>query len=281
MYNNDQFMSLSSWGFVSEEDDAPDKRRCEFFKIFLDSDTLQEAHRHGISAAPASTAEAKQLVRDYLKQIYIHVKQTIQLQAGISAARWNEMAIEFIFSVPTTWRTLESINTFKGTISRSGFGKDGPRHSATIELTESEAASVASIKRRNVFFQKGDIFLSVDAGGGTSDFALMQVTEAGDPFPTLSQLTQVDGVGIGSTLIDRAFLNLVHDRLAQFPDLLEQLPPDCAESLARGERFKSMKHKFGEAVYDAAVYKLPMEGVAYTFQHSGAGIESGRMLFSK
>ncbi len=154
-----------------------------FSRSFLDSATLREAHRQGISAAPASTAEAKQLVRDYLQQIYKHVKQTIQLQAGISTARWRDITIEFIFSVPTTWRTLESVNTFKSTVS-PGWLREGRPAAFGHDRADrvQAAASVASIKRRNIFFQRGDIFLSVDAGGGTTDFALMQVTEAGDLF---------------------------------------------------------------------------------------------------
>ncbi|KAH8898753.1 hypothetical protein GQ53DRAFT_710631 [Thozetella sp. PMI_491] len=283
VYNQDKDRTLSSWGFLCEEDDGPGKQRFEFFKIFLDSKTLQGAHRQGIPSVPATSADAQQLVRDYLEQIYFHVKDTVEKHTGAigSMGGWGNLAVEFIFSVPTTWRSLESINLFKSTIASAGFGTESPRHSATIELTESEAAAVATIKRRNIAFEKNDMFLSIDAGGGTTDLALMCVTEPGEPFPSLAQMATVDGVGIGSTLIDRAFLALVHQRLSLFPDLKWQLPPDSAERLARSERFKSMKHKFGERVYDSPIYKLPMEGVGYTFNYPDAGIEGGRILFSR
>ncbi|KAJ0118011.1 hypothetical protein J7T55_014464 [Diaporthe amygdali] len=257
----------TSWGFVCEDDDDFEMRRREFFKIFLDKMNLLEAQIKGLQGAPESVAQAQKFVTDYLGGVYVHVKSTIEHQTGIGPfTGWKDLAVEFLFSVPTTWRSFEIINTFKEAIRNAGFGTEGPRHFSTVDLTESEAAAVATIKSTAISFEKDDIFLSVDAGGGTTDFALMQVVETREPFPTLKQLTQVDGVGIGSTLIDRAFLDLVEDRVFPFSELVEQLPPDCIEKLVRSDKFRTAKHKFGERVYNAAVYKLPMEGVGEDMQ---------------
>ncbi|PSS00642.1 hypothetical protein BD289DRAFT_360782 [Coniella lustricola] len=272
----------SSWGFLCDDIEEPEAQRREFFKIFLDKMNLLEAQIKGLQGAPESIEQAQQFVTDYLRQVYIHVKSTIEHQTGVGPfTGWNNLAVEFIFSVPTTWRNFEVINTFKAAIKDAGFGTEGPKHTATVELTESEAAAVATIKSTTISFQKDDIFLTVDAGGGTTDFALMQVVDAREPFPALKQLTQVDGVGIGSTLIDRAFLELVEDRIFPYSDLAEQLPPDCIENLVRSEKFKTTKHKFGEKVYSTATYKLPMEGMGFKFNHKGAGIESGRLLVTR
>lgn len=272
----------SSWGFLCEDSEEPDAQRREFFKIFLDKMNLLEAQIKGLQGAPESIEQAQQFVTDYLHQVYVHVKSTIEHQTGVGPfTGWNDLAVEFIFSVPTTWRSLEVINIFKAAIKDAGFGTEGPKHTAAVELTESEAAAVATIKSTTISFEKDDIFLTVDAGGGTTDFALMQVVDAREPFPALKQLTQVDGVGIGSTLIDRAFLELVEDRIFPYSDLAEQLPPDCIENLVRSDKFKTTKHKFGEKVYSAATYKLPMEGMGFKFNHKGAGIESGRFLVTR
>lgn len=272
----------SSWGFLCEDDEDPGRTRREFFKIFLDKMNLLEAQIKGLQGAPESVTQAQQFVTDYLHEVYVHVKSTIEHQTGIGPfTGWKDLTVEFVFSVPTTWRSLEIINAFKAAIKNAGFGTEGPRHTSTVELTESEAAAVATIKSTAVSFEKDDIFLSVDAGGGTTDFALMQVVEANEPFPSLKQLTQVDGVGIGSTLIDRAFLELVEDRIFPYADLVDQLPPDTIERLARNDKFRTTKHKFGERVYSTPVYKLPMEGVGFNFNHEGAGIESGRFLLTK
>lgn len=241
-----------------------------------------EAQIKGLEGAPESVIQAQRLVTDYLRQVYAHVKSTIEHQTGIGPfTGWKDWAVEFIFSVPTTWRSLEVVNTFKAAIKEAGFGTEGPHHTSTVELTESEAAAVATIKSTAIVFEKDDIFLTVDAGGGTTDFALMQVVEAREPFPTLKQLTQVDGVGIGSMLIDRAFLDLVEDRIFPYKDLADQLPPDCIEKLVRSDKFRTTKHKFGENIYNTPVYRLPMEGLGFKFKHEGARIDSGRFLVTQ
>ena len=273
---------LTSWGFLCEDDNNPDGQRREFFKIFLDKHNLREAQKYGMQGVPDSIEEVQQLLTDYLSKIYEHVKAAIQRQTVISQQRvWSDIAIEFIFSVPTTWRSLEIINLFKDVITAAGFGTEGSSHVATVELTESEAAAVATMKNNTVAFSRGDVFLSVDAGGGTTDFALMQVVEASGPFPTMRQLSQVDGIGIGSTLIDKAFYQLVQQRIDRFSNPHHSLPDDCVESLARSEKFKTTKHKFGHSVYSLDVYRLPMEGVAYSCNDEGAGIRGGHLEVTK
>ncbi|KAK7946352.1 Hsp70 family chaperone [Apiospora aurea] len=275
VYNADK--SLSSWGPLCEEDDW-NKERWEFFKIFLDKPTLDAAHQVGISQAPRSVHEAQRLVSDFLRQVYAHVKYTVELHTGISHVGWATLAVEFVFSAPTTWRSQQTINTFKEAIREAGFGVEGNRHSATVELTESEAAAVGTIKGTTVNFRKGDVFLSIDAGGGTTDFALMRVVEERKPFPLLSQISQVDGIGIGASLIDQAFVSLINSRFSQFPDLVEILPRDCAERLVKSERFRITKYKFGEHVYKSSTYKLPLDGVPFDFNHESARIESGKVV---
>ncbi|KAI0481270.1 hypothetical protein GGR56DRAFT_688865 [Xylariaceae sp. FL0804] len=279
-YDNDH--RLSSWGFLCEDDDPTgQQQRHEFFKIFLDKQTLEDAHRQGIGQAPASVADAQRLVTDYLREIYRHVKATVELHTGISQSDgWAALNVEFAFSVPTTWRGPELINSFKRCIGDAGFGREGRRHAASVELTESEAAAVGTVKSAAVAFLPGEVFLSVDAGGGTTDLALMRVVEARQPFPALAQIAQVDGIGIGSALIDQAFVSLVNRRLGRFPELVRHLPPDVAERLARSERFRMTKHKFGEQVYRSPSYKLTLDGVPFNFNHPAAGIELGRIVIS-
>ncbi|KAK7996571.1 hypothetical protein PG989_004611 [Apiospora arundinis] len=277
VYNSDK--SLSSWGPLCEDDDWA-KERWEFFKIFLDKPTLDAAHQVGISQAPSSVREAQKLVSDFLRQVYSHVKYTVELHTGISHVGWSNLAVEFVFSAPTTWRSQQTINTFKEAIREAGFGAEGQRHSATVELTESEAAAVGTIKGTTVNFRKGDLFMSIDAGGGTTDFALMRVVEEREPFPLLSQINQVDGIGIGASLIDQAFVSLINTRFSQFPDLVDILPHDCAERLVKSERFRITKYKFGEHVYKSSTYKLPLDGVPFDFNHESARIESGKVVLN-
>ncbi|KAJ4209414.1 hypothetical protein NW767_001321 [Fusarium falciforme] len=279
IYNADG--SISSWGFMCADDDdtSPAKTRRDFFKIFLDPDMLAGAQQQGLSNAPRSVDEARQFVSDYLGKVYAHLKDSIEMRMGIKhVGGWKPMAVTFLFSVPTTWTSMAITNVFKGAIHDAGFGIEGPRHSALVDLTESEAAAVATLKTGAIDLKTNNIFLTVDAGGGTTDLALMRVTSTDANFPRMSPVAAVSGVGVGSSLIDRAFARLVAQRLAANPEF--KLPVDFAVRMARSPGFKSVKHKFGERVYMQQVYKILMEGVGFDVNHAGLQIENGRMLFS-
>ncbi|RGP69846.1 hypothetical protein FLONG3_7672 [Fusarium longipes] len=279
VYNTDG--SISSWGFMCADDDHDSSKiRREFFKIFLDPDTLEVAQQQGLTNVPRSNGEARRFVTDYLTQVYAHVKDSIEMRMGIKhVGGWGTMSVLFLFSAPTTWTSLAVVNTFKGAIHDAGFGTEGLKHSAFVDLTESEAAAVATLKTGAVSLQANNIFLTVDAGGGTTDLALMRVDSTDSSCPQLSQIAAVSGLGVGSSLIDRAFARLVSQRMAANPDF--RLPADFAARMARSPGFKSVKHKFGEKVYMQPVYKIVMEGVGYDVNHEGLGVQGGRMLFTK
>ncbi|PKS07401.1 hypothetical protein jhhlp_006003 [Lomentospora prolificans] len=281
IYNPDG--KVSSWGFSCADDDDPHnvKTRREFFKIFIDQDTLDVAQHQGLTNVPRSTIEAEGFVADYLRQIYAQIKETVEVQMGLSPySNWGHLAVEFMFSVPTTWTSHSIINTFKGIIRNAGFGLEGPRHKAVVDLTEAQAAAVATLKNSPVKFQLGTVFLTVDAGGGTTDLALMQVTSTDEAFPKMAQISAVRGVGVGATLVDRAFMRLVTQRFAAFPDIQQLLPPDYSARFSQSHAFRMVKHKFGEKAYTLPVYKITMDGVAADFSHPGLGIEGGKMVFS-
>jgi hypothetical protein len=259
------------------------KVRREFFKIFMESETLLEAQRRGFANVPKTVVEAEQYATDFLLQVYLHVKESIETQMGLKqSGGWVNTAVEFLFSVPTTWTSLKIINHFKTIIRNAGFGVESPRHSAQVDLTEAEAAAVATLKTSAVAFDKDSMFLVVDAGGGTTDLALMKVTTVDQQIPQMSSVHQVSGIGIGATLIDQLFVRLVAGRLAAYPEVTAtgQLPPDYPLGLARSHQFRTVKHKFGERAYTQPHYRIPLEGVSHTFNHAGLGINNGWMTFT-
>jgi hypothetical protein len=107
--------------------------------------------------------------------------------------------------------------------------------------------------------------------------------EANPEQPALKQVAAVKGVGIGSTMIDRAFEILVQKRLDAQID--QPLPDDLAHKLARGSSFQSIKHNFGTRAATQAAYKLPLDrlglGISPNFSQPGLRIEAGKMQFSR
>jgi hypothetical protein len=270
--NNGQVVS---WGFgCDDESIMPGQKQFQWFKIYLDQDSLERARAHGLDT-PGSVHETKQLVTEYLRKVYQHIAHSMKRDGQ----GWSDKKIEFMFSTPTTWTNQAIVNEFAKAIREAGFGSE-PRHSAQLELTESEAAAVHTMKEKQVSFNSGDSMLVCDAGGGTTDLALFKVTDATDP-PVLKQLAQVQGVGIGSTVIDRKFKELVRQRLASYPEAAAQLPEGLAGSLANSQKFRAIKHGFGTAAGNYDNYFLKLDGVQWNFSHVGLEIEGGRMRFSR
>ncbi|SPJ84068.1 related to hsp70 protein [Fusarium torulosum] len=280
IYNPDG-ITVSSWGFICAEDDGvPGKVRRECFKIFLDDATLAAVRQQGLVNTPRSTVEARRFVTDYLGKIYMHVKETVESEMGRRS--WKDKTVTFLFSVPTTWESLDIINVFKGCIRDAGFESGGVDHSALVDLTEAEAAAVTTLKTSPIPFECGSLFLTVDAGGGTTDLALMRITSIDGELPQMSQVTAVNGFGVGGTLIDLSFIRLVQQRLAAYPDVHSQLQHDIAVRMSRSPYFVTLKHKFGQRVWmQSSILKVQMEGVSRDFSHAGLGIDKGCMLFSR
>ncbi|KAM0297329.1 hypothetical protein ACHAPM_009862 [Fusarium culmorum] len=278
VYNHDN--TVSSWGFYSSVYDdplPPGKKEHRLFKMFLDKETCEETRRAGLSTI-ATTAEASKCATDFLQQIYRHIKTTYEEMTG---ANWTTSAVTFLFSVPTTWRGLDVSNTFKAVIRAAGYGIEGPRHSAQIDLTEAEAAAVDTLKSGVVNFNTGDVFLTIDAGGGTTDFSLVQVTSIENGRTQMSQIAEVAGIGIGSTLIDSAFGDLVQERLANCPDVPFSIANGLAENMMKSERFKAVKHLFGDPAAIANSHRIPIPGVPNNFTHAQLGADGGCMKFNK
>uniref|UniRef100_A0A0D2XFE6 Hsp70 protein n=1 Tax=Fusarium oxysporum (strain Fo5176) TaxID=660025 RepID=A0A0D2XFE6_FUSOF len=223
VYNQDN--TVSSWGFQCDIIDSHlsyGKTERRLFKVFLDQATHDEAKQGGLTYVPRSTQDVARCITDYLRGIYRHVKSTYERSTGVR--NWASSTIIFLFSVPTTWKGMEVINTFRSIIRDAGFGTEGPGHSAQIDLTEAEAAAVDTLKSGVVEFGTGDIFLTVDAGGGTTDLSLVRVTSVENDIVQISQIAEVSGIGTGSTLIDSAFANLVEHRLSSNPGVLDDYP---------------------------------------------------------
>lgn len=173
------------WGFLCDPDDEDYEtaRVHEHFKIYLDQESLDLANSNGLRDIPRTVREAKELVADYLRQIHQHAKFSI----GAVTGSWKERTVEFVFSLPTTWNSLDTINRFKDAIDAAGFDVHKPaRHSATVELTEAEAAAVYIATSPQVALAKGDIILICDAGGGTTEYvrsSFHALTEPGLLYP--------------------------------------------------------------------------------------------------
>ncbi|KAK1829523.1 hypothetical protein QBC39DRAFT_356326 [Podospora conica] len=276
------------WGFLCDSE-TPEMEKCRYLKMFLEPQLLKKGLENGNTWAPKSMAEVHTLVSAYLKEVYKHIRQSIFRNNGGKGtpgpdmnAQWDEMAIEFIFSVPTTWHGQGLLNDFLKIIRDAGFG-ESPKHEVILGLTEAEAAAVSSMLHvgTSLPFDNGDFILSVDAGGGTTDLAFVKVSSASPP--VMEQVQRVRGIGTGSMTIDLTFQKLVKERLDKHPDALLKTPPNLPVKLSQSPYYKTQKHRFGDPDYfqESDSYRIPVLGVPYDFSCQEIGIEDGHIVIPK
>lgn len=145
--------SVRNWGFQCNPEDKGSHVK-EFFKLHL-APQYQDGH----PGAP-SRHEAQRWFQDYVQCIYQHVVSHFNSTIPQFAAR----KVEFIFSVPTTWKDVRMVEETRRLLERA-IGARTPNHRASIGLTEAEAAAVYA---GNEHYHVDDTILVCDAGGGTT-----------------------------------------------------------------------------------------------------------------
>ena len=127
---------VKAWGFLCDPE-AEDTDILTCFKLHLDPDHFDER-----PDAP-KVFEARRWFQDYLRCIYLHIEDLFSR----SFPRWREQRTEFVFSVPTTWKSPNMIFEIENLIKEAGFGSDTLFHRSRVGLTEAEAAAVYASKQ--------------------------------------------------------------------------------------------------------------------------------------
>lgn len=139
------------WGFLSEtaaEQNADDKDHKDWFKTDLDPIRLRNKQVDDPEDAPGSIQDVERWYEVYLRLLYRHIEFKLSLE--LSRTSWPNAGVEFIFSVPTTWKPMTA-EKFRAIAERAGFGRAW-NHTLSIGLTEAEAAAVhTSIEASGIF----------------------------------------------------------------------------------------------------------------------------------
>jgi hypothetical protein len=253
-----------TWGFTVDPDN-PNFRIEENFKLYLDP-----AYRDEFHSAP-SLEEARRWFTDFLSCVYKSITQHF----AETIPRWRMRKVEFVFSVPTTWKDPAMIAETEQLIRKAGFGKEHG-HAVEISLTEAEAAAVYASKQQ---YEKGDVFLVCDAGGGTTDVNILKTAESNAGQIELEPLSCVEGQPIGSTLINFKVEKLITERLESIRYQLPAEPKKIAEIMMR-TRFETFKCCFGTEAMNVSKLPLYVTGLPPGLNFPQAHIEDSRMIIT-
>ncbi|KAL8837217.1 MAG: hypothetical protein Q9176_005848 [Flavoplaca citrina] len=271
----------SSWGFLSEtvaEQNATDKDYKDWFKTFLDPGRLGQKQAEDPVYSPRSLDEVERLYEDYHRLLYKHIE--FKLSSELSGIPWHSATIEFIFSVPTTWPP-QIVERYREIVQRAGFAQC-KNHTLSIGLTEAEAAAVHTSLEASGIFQEKDILLVCDAGGGTTDLSVLEVSNTSTSTLSLKQLDVVFGATIGSAAIDYDFEAFARSRLelANLTSPLSMSPEEVAWQMMKSRDFQNTKCEHG-GPDDAPVFSVPIPKLDPTYVNHTIRIEYGEMKFTR
>ena len=260
---------VKDWGYTCQYSEG----KKEWFKQLLDPDKLR-VFRAGDDSLP-DLAEVRKWYRDYMACLYNHLSTTIQAKTG----KWDGKQVEFVFSLPSTFTTPSLSQDLRTLIIQAGFCKGGKEHSVSFGLTEPEASAVYTIKDSAVDFRIGDVMLVCDAGGGTTDVAILESVGDLDGVPELKELVVVEGQDIGSTNIDLAFERMVEERLNKTS---LDLDDRTAWTMMHEPDFIGWKCTFGQEENELIeTFPVKVPKADYDLNSEDAGIKEGKMLLSQ
>jgi hypothetical protein len=148
------------WGYICEYND----NKKDWFKRYLDLGRLEQLRAlHPAEPLPTSN-DVETWYRDFMGCLYTYISQVLQDQMGVR--EWECQHVEFLFSLPTTFRSQAISTNIRRLIEEAGFGRG--RHSVQFGLAEPQASAVDAAKYSSKTFVGGDVILVVDAGGGTT-----------------------------------------------------------------------------------------------------------------
>lgn len=257
--------ALASWGFLcSYQDDRYEQN--ELFKLYLDRN-----YNDPTGSGP-TLDEARTWFRDYLSCLRKYILQHLEQ----SMTRVASKRIEYLFSIPTTWRDPGQLASIETLIRQAGYGQLN-KERASIYLTEAEAAAVYTARQS---MEKDDVFVVCDAGGGTTDLNVLKVKSTSATSMQLTPLSWAEGRAAGSTLIDYKIQMLIARRLSKINGYVSSDLSTVANSMMLNN-FSTFKCSFGSDGVKVPYLLLPVPNLPPGVNVPDAGIEDSSLVLHR
>lgn len=227
--------NLVNWGFLTGKD-GKEVQFEDQFKLYIDPAFPDDQPNR------PTHQQALRFYSDYMTSLYRYIESFFD---G-SMINFHERSVEFLFSIPTTWKNPTITANLERILSAAGF--QGHNKRLKVYLTEAEAAAVNAAKEA---YGTGDVIMVADAGGATTDINTLQVLERSQHSTRLKALTKAEGINVGSTLIDESVRKLLRTRLRALgvdgddsdlawiaDDMLREKPFEAIKCTFLGEQYE-------------------------------------------
>ena len=194
----------------------------KLIKVHLDEDSL---HTKDLRTELGQQVERLQshgfvrdrdhIISDYLTRLLRHTKSILTRNEDLCP----ESKIDFVLCVPVNWSEVACRamhNAMARAIRNSGLGL--LQHDIITDLfmvSEAEAAAqyVLTSLGEKGRLQKGEVFVLLDAGGGTVDVTTYQVTSDTGPLRLQGEIVKAEGALCGSSFINKRHAKKLTEKL--------------------------------------------------------------------
>ncbi|KAG0243097.1 Heat shock 70 kDa protein 12A [Actinomortierella wolfii] len=255
---------LASWGWDAKLPRGPTKSdyiQLYKYKIQLDEmAVLPWVHHISVSEA----------ISDYLKAIHEYSAGVIEQQIG---NRFTRTSFRYCLTVPAMWSDRAK-DTMRQAAIQAGLITQDDHPDRLMLVSEPEAAALYCEKECNEYDLKdGDRFLICDAGGGTVDLIVYDVTLT-DKGRNLSEVTKGHGATCGSMFVDLNFGDLLSQK---FQSQGANIQDDIIVRMVKTFAFELKPHFDGS---NEIYLELPLDLQVYHIKDPETiGIDEGVMLF--
>ncbi|KAF9934468.1 hypothetical protein FBU30_001961 [Linnemannia zychae] len=175
------------------------------FKLQLDETLHNAPLENGISALDAVT--------HYLKKLHGHVM--MELMKGF-IKNYEPSQFQYCLTVPAMWSDAAK-NTMRRAAIGAGLIQEGDPPNRLILISEPEAAAMYCERMVDRFSLKhGDRFMICDAGGGTVDLIVFEVSEPPGQPRHLREVTRGHGASCGSVFLDANMERLLERKFKRY-----------------------------------------------------------------
>lgn len=214
------------WGYSAQGMSTPDidQTRVNLVsrsKLLLDSSKHTADIRKGLAPLLKRLKRGKlikqneDVIADFLIELFDHAKSQMRKNHGITESN----PVEHVLCVPAIWEAeacQRMQNALQKAIGDTGFGTiDG------LFLVSEPEAAATRVLQNNRAVNEGDLFLILDAGGGTVDAITYQVTGE-RPLRLSKEVVPSDGCLFGSSFLNAYFRDHLRKRLEGSEDDITQ-----------------------------------------------------------
>ncbi|KAG0368676.1 hypothetical protein BGZ54_001435 [Gamsiella multidivaricata] len=208
LYKKDS-QKILDWGHAARlamlKPSAKDFVLLRKFKLQLDESLQNAPLENGISALEAVT--------HYLKKLHGHVMS--ELMRGF-IKNYEPTQFQYCLTVPAMWSDAAK-NTMRRAAIGAGLIQEGDPPNRLILISEPEAAAMYCERMVERFSLKhGDRFMICDAGGGTVDLIVFEVSEPPGQARHLKEVTRGHGASCGSVFLDANMEKLLDRKFRRY-----------------------------------------------------------------